>query len=102
MLEDKREEKRDRGREEEGLQMCTHNWTGLGIQIMHTTFICPQLPDQLWDEYDESVHDVTIAFLESHEPVKRETGNEESRKWTNLNCSNVYRMSLMGRRVARI
>ena len=26
MLEDKREEKRDRGREEEGLQMCAHNW----------------------------------------------------------------------------
>ena len=75
---------------------------GLGIQIMPATFICPQLPDQLWDKYDESVHDVTIAFLESHEPVKRETGNEESREWTNLNCSNVYRMSLMGRRVARI
>ena len=75
-------------------------------------------PEQSWGEYHESVHDVTVTFLEAQKPVKpdthggegnarkmegREKEREEERGGRKGMCRALYvhLMSFMGRRIAR-
>ena len=51
------------------------------------TFIFQQLPDQLWDKYDDSVCNFTIAFLQTHQPAQAIKRQEVDRGKLNVAMS---------------